>query len=110
MMSSFVVLMQGAEGDCTVQNKSTKEVILVPVEVSASIEVDVGAQVAVPPSQQYCYFKNVESGHQLGPVTLTDGAIYVVVDAVVSGAVNVYLGTLDVSGIVQLGVAILVSL
>ena len=109
-MSSFVVMMQGVEGDCTVHNKSSKEVIIVPVEASVSIEVDVGAQVAVLPSQQHCYFKNAESGHQLGPVNLTDGAIYVVVDAAVSGAVDVYLGTLDALGVLQLSVKIFVSL
>jgi hypothetical protein len=52
------------------------KVVIVPaVDVSVAIEVDVGASIELPKQYQHCYFRNADSGRQLGPFTLTDGSV-----------------------------------
>ncbi|KAH6555829.1 hypothetical protein KP509_1Z225300 [Ceratopteris richardii] len=59
--------LSAVEASCKIKNDSSKKVIIIPVEVDVTIEVDVGATVKLPPAQQNCYFKNPATGHKNGP-------------------------------------------
>ncbi|KAH7414946.1 hypothetical protein KP509_14G020100 [Ceratopteris richardii] len=98
-----------AEANCKVKNDSGKKVIIIPVEVDITIEVDVGAVVEIPPPQQKCSFKNPETGHKSEPVTLKDGSTYVCKEGSVKGTIDVYLGVY-VLGILQLSAQIIIGL
>ncbi|KAH6557776.1 hypothetical protein KP509_1Z094700 [Ceratopteris richardii] len=69
--------LSAVEANCKIKNDSSKKVIIIPVEVDVTIEVDVGATVELPPAQQNCYFKNPATGHKKGPVKLKDKGTYV---------------------------------
>ncbi|KAH7297024.1 hypothetical protein KP509_26G049700 [Ceratopteris richardii] len=103
------VFSRVAHADCEVQNKSGKKIIAVPVDIDVDIVIDIGAVVSLPLSKQKCYFKNPESGNKKGPFELKDGGIYVIVDGLVHGTVDIYLGGL-VLGILQLIVKICIAL
>ncbi|KAH7414929.1 hypothetical protein KP509_14G018800 [Ceratopteris richardii] len=98
-----------AEANCKVKNDSGRKVIIVPVEVDITIEVDVGVTVELPPAQQKCYLKNPDTGSKQGPVTLKDGSTYICKDGAVGGTIDVYLGVY-LLGILQLSVKILIGL
>ncbi|KAH7414934.1 hypothetical protein KP509_14G019200 [Ceratopteris richardii] len=112
ILACALVLCTGsrfADANCTVKNDSGKKVIIVPVEVDMTIEVDVGVTVELPPAQQKCYFKNPDTGNKQGPVTLKDGSTYICKDGAVEGTIDVYLGVY-LLGILQLTVKIFVGL
>ena len=77
--------------------------------VAVSVEVAVGASVVLPLPLQLCYIKNKNSGHKKGPVALASNGLYVIVDALVVGKVNLCVATL-VGGILKIGAVVLAGI
>ncbi|KAH7297173.1 hypothetical protein KP509_26G057000 [Ceratopteris richardii] len=100
--------LSAVEANCKIKNDSSKKVIIIPVEVDVTIEVDVGATVERPPAQQNCYFENPSTGHKKGPLKLKDKGTYVCKDGA-GGGIDVYVGVY-VLGILQLSAKIFISL
>lgn len=103
------LIIVAAHANCTVQNKSSKDIIVIPVSVSITINIAAGTSAQLPPSQQNCKFKNAGSGNESSPVALVDGTIYVVIDGAITGTVDLYVGSL-LNGVIQLGISIFASL
>ena len=79
------------DASCTVKNTSGNKVLIVPtIDVSITIEVDVGASIELPKQYQHCYFKNAQTGHQQGPFTLTDESVVACVKGKAQGTIDIY--------------------
>ena len=110
-MSSFVVNMQGVQG-VNVLNHSGKDMTMyTDPDGGERIPIKAGEQVPLPDAGgRPWYFKNDDSGHELGPLLLAlDIELIVAIDGILAGTIDVYVGAY-VLGILQLVLKLLVSL
>ncbi|KAH7373974.1 hypothetical protein KP509_17G081700 [Ceratopteris richardii] len=103
----FVAVAGYAESSSTIINESTHAVIAEPTaDVNATVLINAGANVTLVGDQLESFFQNLQTGNQAGPVALSDGSTYVIVNADVDAQVNIRIASL-VNGVLHLGATIL---
>ncbi|KAH7373972.1 hypothetical protein KP509_17G081600 [Ceratopteris richardii] len=107
MLFVAVAVAGYAEGSSTIINESAHAVIAEPTaDVNATVLINAGANVTLVGDQLESFFQNLQTGNQAGPVALSDGSTYVIVNADVDAQVNIRIASL-VNGVLHLGATIL---